>query len=351
MVVDLGGRDIITTQELSIEEIEAILKLAEQMKVNRYDLKWAKLLENKTFIMLFYNPSLRTRISFEVAATELGGHAIFLEPKAMRLKKVKNGVEVQAGETIEDAAKVFARYGKGIGIRILETSVENYGEGNAVLREYAKYMDIPVLNMADDKYHPMQGLADVMAMRQHRGDLRGKTLLLTWAHGALARSYCSVHEALLINSRLGMNIRLAYPKGWELPEEEIEKVKKNCKENGMKFEVTNDPDEAYTEEVEFVYSRNWFSTDFYKIGKQAEIEKASKMTDWITTEERMKRTNNALFIHPMPVDRGKEVEDSVASGPNSIIIDIAENRLHVQKAAMAMTMAGYKVNLDPRIFK
>ena len=350
MLIDLIGKDIITTQELSIEEIEALLKLAVEMQADRFGERFSSLLKNRTFLMFFFNPSLRTRISFEAAATELGGHAQFLEPKTMRLKKTSAGVEVQAGETIEDAAKVLARYGCGMGIRILETSVENYGDGNALLREYAKYMNIPIINMADDKYHPCQGLADVMGMRQHKGDnLKGKTLLQVWGYGALARSYCSVHESLLINSRLGMNIRLAYPKGYDLPEEEIAKVKANCEANGTKFEICNDVDEAYDENVEFVYSRNWFGPDFYEIGKEKEIERASKMTDWITTQERMNRTNNALFVHPMPVDRGKQVTKEFASGKNSIIVDIAENRLHVQKAIMAMTIAGYKIPIDVRL--
>ncbi|MCK4358530.1 MAG: ornithine carbamoyltransferase [Candidatus Cloacimonetes bacterium] len=345
MLVDMNGKDLICTQEISVKEIKAILKLASEMKSDRYGEKYNSLLKDKTFLMFFYNPSLRTRISFEAAATELGGHAQFLEPAAMRLRKTKGGIEVQAGETIEDVAKVLDRYGCGIGIRILETAVENYGEGDALLREFAKYMKIPIINMADDKYHPCQGLADVMGMREHKGNLNGKTILMTWAHGSLARSYCSVHENLLITSRLGMNVRLAYPKGYDLPEEEIAKVKANCEVNDRKFEIYHNPDEAYTKEVEFVYSRNWFGPDFYEIGKQSEIERASKMTNWICTEERMKRTNEGLFTHPMPVDRGKEVTDEVASGPRSIIIDIAENRLHIQKAIMAMIIAGLKVEI------
>lgn len=349
MLIDLTGRDVICTQELSVAEIEALLKLSYEMQANRHDERFKTLLEDKTFLMFFFNPSLRTRVSFESAATELGGHAQFLEPKSMRLKKTRDGVEVQAGETIEDAALVLDRYGCGMGIRILETSVENYGEGNDLLREYAKFMKIPIINMADDKYHPCQGLSDIMGMKQHKGNINGKTLLMVWGHGALARSYCSVHENLLISSRLGMNVRLAYPEGYDLPAEEIAKVKANCEANGRKFEITHNVDEAYTEEVEFVYSRNWFGPDFYQIGKQAEIERATKMTDWICNQERMNRTNEALYIHPMPVDRGKEVTDEVASGPNSIIIDIAENRLHTQKAIMAMTIGGYKVPIDPRI--
>ncbi len=343
MLVDMKGKDLLCTQEISVNEIEVLLKLAKEMKADRHGDKYNKLLNDKTFLMFFFNPSLRTRVSFEAAATELGGHAQFLEPKSIRLRKTRDGVEVQAGETVEDTAKALDRYGSGMGIRILETAIENYGDGDTLLREYAQFTKMPIINMADDKYHPCQGLSDVMGMQEHKGDLKGKTLLMTWAHGSLARSYCSVHENLLITSRLGMNVKLAYPKGYDLPEEEIAKVKVNCEANGTKFEIVNDPDAAYTDDVEFVYSRNWFGPDFYEIGKRAEIERASKMTNWICTEERMKRTNNGLFIHPMPVDRGKEVTDEVTSGPRSIIYDIAENRLHTQKAIMAMTIAGMKV--------
>ncbi len=344
----LYGKDIITTQELSVEEIEEILKLASEMKKNRFSSQYTSLLADRTFIMLFYNPSLRTRQSFEAAATELGAHAQFIEPKAMRLKSVKKGVEV-AGETIHDAAKVMARYAVGIGIRILETSVDNYGDGDRIIREYARYAEVPVINMADDIYHPCQGLADVMGMREHNHNqpTRGKTLLQTWAKGALARSYCSVHESLLINSRMGLNIRLAYPNDdYALPEEIIEMVRQNCQENNVKFEIVRgDPCAGY-QGADYVYSRNWFGRDFYEIGKEAEIKRAmdKKYENWICDEEKMKIAGpQAKFVHPMPVDEGAEVTREVNQGPRSIIIDIAENRLHVQKAIMALTMADKNV--------
>ena len=340
---ELFGKDVVTTQELTKEEIEKILALAGEMKTDRYGDRYNELLKDRTFIMFFYNPSLRTRQSFEAAATELGGHAQFIEPKAMRLKSVKSGVEV-AGETIHDVAKVMARFAVGIGIRILETSVDNYGDGDKILREYAKYADVPIINMADDIYHPCQGLADVMGMREHNGNqpTKGKTLLQTWAKGALARSYCSVHESLLLNSRLGVNIKLAYPDDdYALPEGILEMVKKNCAESGAKFEVVKDSKAGY-EGVDYVYSRNWFGRDFYSIGKEAEIKRAmdEKYKDWICTEEKMKIANaGAKFVHPMPVDEDSEVTREVNQGPRSIVVDIAENRLHVQKAIMALTMS------------
>ncbi|MFH1620392.1 MAG: ornithine carbamoyltransferase [bacterium] len=340
----LFGKDIITTQELPVEDIEEILQLAVKMKANRYGEPYNSLLAYRTFIMFFYNPSLRTRQSFEAAATELGGHAQFIEPKAMRLKSVKSGLEV-AGETIHDAAKVMARFAAGIGIRILESSVDSYGDGNKILREYAKYADVPIINMADDIYHPCQGLADVMGMREHNGSVptKGKTILQTWAKGALARSYCSVHESLLLNSRLGLNVKLAYPDDdYDLPEDIIEQAKKNCSANGTKFEIVKGDPRAGYKGADYVYSRNWFGKDYYSIGKEAEIKRASseKYADWICDEDKMKIAGpDAKFIHPMPVDEGAEVTREVNQGPRSIIFDIAENRLHVQKAIMALTMS------------
>ncbi len=334
----LQGKDLITTQEWSKEELDIVLSLAKEMKEKRYDHPLSNCLKNRSFFMFFYNPSVRTRQSFEVAATELGGHALFLEPKSMRLKTKKS-----AGETVEDAAQVMSRYAVGIGIRILENAITYYGEGDKLIREYAKWANIPIISMAHDKYHPCQGLADIMGLQEHLGELKGKKVLVTWAHGALARSWCSVQEFMLIASRYGISINLAYPEGYDLDPEVIETVKKNCGETGADFKIFHDPVEGY-KGVDIVYSRNWMSPQAYEGGvfhKEEEIEKALKYTEWICDAEKMKHTNNALFIHPMPIDRGHEVTDEVASGPTSIIYDIAENRLHVQKAIMALTMGEY----------
>jgi N-acetylornithine carbamoyltransferase len=342
--MDLYGRDFIVTQEWSCDELQAALDLAAQMKRDRFSPRWTKVLEHKTFFMFFYNPSVRTRQSFECAATELGGHAQFLQPEAMRLKTAKT-----AGETIEDAAKVMARYAAGIGIRILEDKVPYYGAGNELLREYARWADVPIINMADDKFHPCQGLADVMGWAEWFGEgpgrpdyanLRGRNFLLTWASGALARSWCSVQEALLIASRFGMNVTIARPDGYDLDPQVYEWTQANCAAHGARFKILNDSESGY-DGAHVVYSRNWVTADAYQDGefhKPAEIQKAMAYQGWTTTAGRMARTDNAIFTHPMPVDRGSEVTDEVASGPRSAIYDIAENRLHVQKAIMAWTM-------------
>jgi ornithine carbamoyltransferase len=342
--MDLYGRDLITTQEWDKSELQAALDLAARMKRDRFSPEFTHLLEHKTFFMFFYNPSVRTRQSFECAATELGGHAQFLEPKAMRLKTATT-----AGETVEDAARVMSRYAAGIGIRILEDKVPYYGAGVELIREYARWADVPVSSMADDRFHPFQGLADVLGWAEWYGGgpgrpdypaLEGKKLVLTWASGALARSWCSVQEALLIASRFGMHVTVARPDGYDLDPEVIGWARRNCQENGTGFEITNDPVKSL-DGAHIVYARNWMSPDAYRDGefqKQAEIEKATQITGWTLDAAKMARTDNAIFTHPMPVDRGNEVTDEVASGPRSAIYDVAENRLHVQKAVMALTM-------------
>lgn len=332
----LMGRDLLCTQDWSPEELQTVLDLARDMQKERWTGKYFDVLKNRTFFMFFYNPSVRTRQSFECAATELGGHAQFLEPGTMRLKTAKT-----AGETVEDAAKVMSRYAAGIGIRILEDKVPEYGAGWKLLTEYALHADIPISSMADDRFHPFQGLADTMGMQKHLGqDLKGKKALLVWGHGALCRSWCSVQEFALMASRFGMDLTIAHPEGYDLDPEVMDWAKQNCKANGREFSVTHDPEAGY-DGAHVVYSRNWMSPQAYVNGelqKKAEVEKALQFPKWICCEDYMKRTDNGLFTHPMPIDRGHEVTDGVASGPNSIIYDVAENRLHVQKAYMAATM-------------
>lgn len=333
MTTDLFGKSLITTQDWEKEWLDEVLEVAKDMKKHRYEKPYTELLKNKTFLMFFYNPSVRTRQSFEAAATELGGHAQFLEPKSMRLKS-----KGKAGETIEDAAKVMSRYGVGLGIRILEDAIEEYGQGDELLREYAKYGTIPVISMAHDKYHPCQGLSDLMGLEEHMGDVKGKKITLMWGYSSMVRSWSSVQEDVLLMPRYGMNLTLAYPEGFDLDPEVIEKAKKNAETAGVTFEITHDRSEA-VKDAQVVYARHWMNPQRYLNGKDADKELSLKYKDWRLTKELHSHTDNAYFIHPMPIDRGNEVDDEVADSPRSIIYDIAENRLHTQKAIMALTMA------------
>lgn len=342
--VSLYGKHLLCTQDLTDSELLFLLDIAKKMKNERFHPSHKKLFEDKTFLMFFYNPSIRTHLSFTAAATELGGHAEFFNPHMTRLKAIEEG-----GESVKDAAKVMSRYVAGIGLRLFEGKLSQYGEGHALQAEYAQWSDVPIINLASDRFHPCQGLADIMTWAEWYGggrgnpyyqNLKGKNFLLTWAKGKLARCWCSVQEALLIASRFGMNITIARPNGYDLENEVCEWVQQNCRASSANYRVIDDPDAGY-EGAHVVYSRHWVSPYAYEDGiyqKQTEVEKALKLKDWIVTTERMHQTDQAIYTHCMPVDRGNEVVDEVVDSKQSVIYDVAENRLHIQKAILAAIM-------------
>jgi len=266
--MSLYKKDLICTQDWSKSELISVLKLAAAMKRNPFADEWTKILKNKSFLMLFYNQSLRTHLSFETAATQLGGHAQYRKHDMGWIKTA-----TKAGESIKDAAKVISRYVDGIGIRITLDAISHYGEGYNTLLEYAKWGDAPVINMADDRFHPCQALADIQAWSEwhsenrefNLGNLKGKKLLLTWAKSGLARPWAAVQSHLLLASRFGMNITLAHPNGYDLDSEVYQWIKQNCEDNSTNFEIINNPENGYNG-AHVVYVRNWISPDAYKAG-------------------------------------------------------------------------------------
>lgn len=347
--MNLFGKDLICTQDWNMNELMTILYTAVEMKLNRYSKQYTSLLQNKNFLTLFFSPSVRTHLSFITAATDLGGHTQYMEPRMGRIKMYDN-----PGETIEDIANVVSGYVAGIGIRIMEDAIKHYRDGNNLIKEFAEHATVPVINIADDVCHPCQGLADIMGWTEwfSKGlnnfdvsQLKGKKLLLTWGKGALARSWNSPQEALMIASRFGMDITVARPQGYDFDPLIYDTVRQNCAAQNQQFRIIDDPVDGYID-TDIVYSRHWISLEGYKDGnfnKQAEIDKALSISycDWITTKQKMKKTNNAIFTSPMPVDRNYEVEDAVMEESASIVYQIAHNRLHVQKAILANTMTEF----------
>lgn len=343
--MDLRGKDLICTQDWSVDELMTILNTAIQMKMDRYNPKWLDILKSKSFLMMFYSPSVRTHLSFVTAVTELGGHAEYLAPDKMSKMLSKTN----PGETIEDAAKVMSNFMCGIGIRIMESALSKYGDGHNMIREYAKYASVPVINMADDVCHPCQSLSDIMGWAEwfsgglERIDfscLKNKKLLITWAKGAMARSLNSPQGNILLSSRMGLDITVARPHGYDFDPIIMKKVKENCNHSGGSLNIIDDPIAGY-DKADIVYARNWVSDKAYVddcFNKDAEIKLAMKHVGWTTTADKMKVTNDAIFTHPMPVDRENEVENSVASSENSVIYNVASNRLYVQKAILAHTI-------------
>lgn len=340
---DLRGRDFITLMEFDREEIETILDTAFDLKR-----KWIRgepheLLKGKTLFMLFYNRSLRTRNSFEAGMTQLGGHAHFLEPDAVYTPALPGEEKAYSTERISDVARVLAEMGHGIAIRIYGKNTGwIYGKGNLVIREFARWARIPVINMEDDMYHPCQALADIMTMMEKLGpNLKGKKFVMSWAYsGSVEKPLAVPQSAIIAASFFGMDITLAHPKGFDLDPKILEFVRKNVKRYGGSFKLVYDMDESFKDAV-VVYPKSWTSqpTD----GKTPmDPEKAKALFEanrhWITTEEKMKLTNDAIYMHCLPADRGMEVTDEVIDGPNSVIIEQAANRLHAQKGLMALIM-------------
>lgn len=342
-------KDLICTQEWPKEKLQIVLELAAEMKKGRFSNEWDDLLSKRSFLMLFHNASTRTRLSMEAAITELGAHSVYMNPEMGWFQNAQ-----RKGESVEDIAQVISGYMAGIGIRMGFHEYAYYGAGNEIIREYAKWASVPVINMADDKFHPCQGLSDIMGWMEWFGRketenidmdvLKGKIILFTWGQGSQGgekgstRPWNSIQESLLIASRFGMYIILARPEGYDLDPKVYQWVHENCQLNGTTFTITNDPQAGY-KDADIVYSRNWASSEAYQDGcfqKKREMEKTAIQHGWITTLDKMALTNNAIFTHPMPVDRGSEVVDEVASGSNSVIYNVAKNRLYVQKALLGL---------------
>jgi ornithine carbamoyltransferase len=334
-VVELYGKDLITTQEWSREELDVTLEFAKELKRKYYARKLEPLLKDKTFFMLFYNTSTRTRASFEAAMTALGGHAQFIDIATTRAGE---------GEQVKDIARMYERYGHGLGIRILESAVGYvYGRGNSVIREYAKHCRIPVVNMADDMYHPCQGLADILTVQEKFPHYEGKRYVIMWAYSNKVRSWGSVQEEALIMSRYGLDVTIAAPKGFELDPKIMETCEQNARESGSEFEITDDLRGALSG-AHIVFPRNWAShacvmQGMDKFGKENEIKLHDRYRDWMLNRDLVELMDKkAIITHVLPVFRGEEATDEVMDGPHSVIYDQAENRLHVQMAALSLIM-------------
>ncbi len=322
----LSGRDMITTQEWTKEELDTVLDVAFDLKRRRALGEPHALLRDKVLALLFFFSSTRTRTSFEAGIAQLGGHGMFIDSKT---------TQIHHGDTGKEIGQIVGRYSDGIAIRHCD-----WGEGNAYLREVAEHSRVPVLNMQCDYYHPFQALADLMTMIEKYGrDLRGKTLNVSYAYASSYQKPLSVPQSLiLLATRYGMNVRLTRPPEFKLITEIEEQAAENARIAGGSFEIGEDFDEGF-KDADVVYAKAWGAM-MTTTDEQESARIGEKYTDWITDERRMAMTRdgNGFFMHPLPADRDIEVTNAVIDGPQSIVYEQAENRLHVQKAVMALTM-------------
>ena len=343
-VGSMRGRDFINTNDFTQEEIREILKVAEDLK-NKFRSKVpTNYLLGKTLFMLFYNRSLRTRNSFEAGIHQLGGHAHFLSPQDVYTPTLPEDMVPYQTEAISDVARVLSRYGDAIAIRIYGDAAKwIIGRGHRVILEFAKWSNIPVLNMEDDLYHPFQALADMMAIMQVTPNPRGKKFVVSYAYSGGLKPLAVPQSCILIGTQFGMDVVLAHPPGFELEDHVIKAAKENVDKYGGSFTIVHDMKEAF-KDADFVYPKAWSPKKFFppynsKVDKEAAIEYQNKFKNWICTQELMDLTNKGKYMHCGPADRGQEVVDEVIDDPSySLYFEQAENRLHVQKAVMCMVM-------------
>jgi N-acetylornithine carbamoyltransferase len=324
MQTHLRGRDLITLQEWTKDEIETLLDVSFTLKRERALGIPHPLLRDKVLAMLFFFSSTRTRASFEAGMAQLGGHAQFIESRT---------TQIAHGDTAKEIGEILGRYNDGIAIRQVD-----WQSGNKYMREVAEASRVPVLNMQCDVYHPHQALADLMTIIERFGDPRGKTINVSWAYAASYQKPISVPQSLiLLMPRFGMNVRLTHPPEFELMPEIVEQAKENAARAGSAFELVGDFEEGMRG-ADVVYAKSWGAL-LTTTDEQEGAKIIDQYKDWITDERRMAMANErAIYMHPLPADRGLEVADAVIDGPQSAVYDQAENRLHGQKAVMALTM-------------
>ncbi len=320
----LRGRDFLSTQDWSTEELEALFSLAARLKADRREGVPTRLLEDKTLYMIFFDSSTRTRNSFETGITQLGGHGIYLSPDRM---------QISHGENARDTANVLSRYGEAIAIRHCA-----YGEGNAYLSEVAEHASVPVLSMQCDMYHPCQILADYLTIREKLGDTKGLKLGVAWTSAPNYVRPISVPQSLiLMMPRFGIDVTLAYPPEFRLQPEIEEQARANAAAAGSTFEISHRFEDAF-EDADVVVPKSWGPLVHTRDHDEG-IRLIEAHPDWRCDARRMALgKEHMLYMHPLPADRGREVTDEVIDGPQSAVYDEAENRLHVQKALMALTM-------------
>ena len=329
----LRGRNFMTCQEWTLEELETVFELAKDLKIKFKIGDSHELLKNKTLFMFFYATSTRTRNSFEAAMTQLGGHAHFLEPSALRLG------DPSAPEAIKDTVGVLERYGHGIAIRIY---FPQYGAGEKIIREYAKWSKVPVISMESDVYHPCQALADMLTIKEKFRKPEGKKYVQAWGYSPNALRVAAVPQSnVLMTTRYEMDVVYVRPPEFTLDPNIIEQAKINAVNSGGTFTETDDLKEAF-DGADVIYMRNHSTlkrTRERAIGDEKEIQIHNKYKRWTCTEELMDNTNkNSIFMHCLPAHREYEVTNAVMDGPHSVIFDEAENRLHVQKAVLSLIL-------------
>lgn len=326
-------RHFLKTTDLSPSEFEEILESARAFKggVSR-----TRPLEGKSVGLVFFNPSLRTRASMQVGIHELGGHSVILEPGDTSWTIEHRDGAIMDSDKTEHAAefvRVLGRYVSAIGVRSF-AGMKDWEEDRAepMISSFAKYSDKPIINLESAMHHPCQAMADVMTIREKKGAGR-KKVLLTWAYHPKPLPMAVPNSFALATAQAGHDLVIAHPEKYGLDERVLAEIEQAAQHSGGSVTFTDDVKDAY-EGVEVVYAKSWGARDFYGSPERDVEHRGRFRNDWIVDSEKLARGNDVIFMHCLPVRRNVIVTDSVIDSPSSVVIDQAENRLHVQKAIM-----------------
>lgn len=294
--------------------------------------------------MVFLDPSLRTRSSMETAMFLHGGHALVLEPgKGSWALETEPGA-VMDGATVEhvtEAARVLARYADALAVRAFPKGPDWAVEReDRLIRDFARFSDKPVINLESSRRHPCQALADAMTLRERLGDTRGKRFVLAWAWHPKALPTAVPASAALAAAQLGMEVVIARPPGFDLDPEDQALIERLARESGGSARPCDDLD-AGLAGADAVYVKSWGSLQAFGRPEEERALRAG-LRDWRLTEHRLRatRAGQGIVMHCLPVRRNVEIDDAVLDGPNSVVVDEAENRLHAQRALLLEIMGG-----------
>ena len=322
---------LLNTIGMSREQLEQLIESALRFKSGD---DRSRPLEGRSVALVFFNPSLRTRASMQVGIYELGGNAVVLEPGGTSWTLEHRAGAVMDGDKTEHVAefvRVLERYCVAIGVRTFAALKDwNEERTDPILNAFARYASVPIINLESAMHHPCQSLADMMTIREKLGTGR-KRVVLTWAWHPKPLPMAVPNSFALAAAQMGHDLVIAHPPGYELDEELIEQL--------GNVEITNDIDAAFSG-AEVIYAKSWGAKQFYGDADRDLATRAQYRSKWIVDEEKMARTNNAIFMHCLPVRRNVIVTDGVIDSTASVVIDEAENRLHVQKAIMASLLGG-----------
>jgi N-acetylornithine carbamoyltransferase len=327
-------RDFLATESLVPEAFVGLLDLAARVK--RGEVTGG--LERKVLAAAFMDPSLRTRASMEAAMFLHGGHMIVLEPgRGSWTWETEPGVVMEgtAVEHLIETSRVLARYADAVGVRVFARGTEWVKERqDRVIRDFAAYSEKPVINLESTRRHPCQGMADALTLREKLGNPKGKKFVLSWAWHPKPLPTAVPASAAIAAAQLGMEVVIARPPGYDLDPDDMATIYKEAAASGGRVTLAGAMTDAMVG-ADAVYVKSWGSLDLYG---RPEEEKAFRkdLRSWIMTMELLRATKagKGIVMHCLPVRRNVEIEDAVLDGPNSVVVDQAENRLHVQRALL-----------------